>query len=240
MVGSQEQVLGGGERVLEGRGQVPGAQRWVPKGADLDGLRAAAAHCRGCGLYEHATQTVFGRGDAHARVVMIGEQPGDMEDRKGLPFVGPAGHLLRRAVDDAGLDPAQLYITNAVKHFKFRSTGKRRLHQTPTRVEIRACRPWLVAELAQLRPRAVVVLGATAAQALLGPGFRITRMRGQVLPWPASAENPDEFVDHDGAFLVATVHPSSVLRADNQEIAYRSLVNDLTVVAERLAADERR
>ncbi len=107
-------------------------------------------------------------------------------------------------------------------------------------MEIRACRPWLVAELAQLRPRAVVVLGATAAQALLGPGFRITRMRGQVLPWPASAENPEEFVDHDGAFLVATVHPSSVLRADNQEIAYRSLVDDLAVVARRLAAAEQR
>jgi DNA polymerase len=214
-----------------------GAREYVPTGADLAGLRAAAADCRGCGLYRDATQTVFGRGDEHARVVMVGEQPGDMEDRKGLPFVGPAGHLLRRAVDDAGLDPAHLYITNAVKHFKFKSTGpgKRRLHQTPTSVEIRACRPWLVAEFARLRPRAVVALGATAAKALLGPDFRITRSRGQVLAWPASAEVPAEFPAHNGAFLVATAHPSSVLRADNREVAYRSLVDDLTVVARELA-----
>lgn len=208
----------------------------MPAGADLDGLRAAAANCQGCGLYRDATQTVFGRGDAHARVVMVGEQPGDMEDRRGLPFVGPAGHLLRKAVDDAGLDAAHLYITNAVKHFKYRATGpgKRRIHQTPTRVEIRACRPWLVAELAQLRPRAVVVLGATAAKALLGPDVRITRMRGQVFPWPASAEVPDEFKEHDYAFLVATTHPSAVLRADNQDIAYRALVDDLRVVKREL------
>jgi DNA polymerase len=214
-----------------------GAQEYVPTGADLAGLRAAAAGCRGCGLHRDATQTVFGRGDEHARVVMLGEQPGDVEDRKGLPFVGPAGHLLRKAVDDAGLDPAHLYITNAVKHFKFKSTGpgKRRLHQTPTPVEIRACRPWLVAEFARLRPKAVVALGATAAKALLGPDFRITRSRGQVLAWPASAEVPEEFPAHGGAFLVATAHPSSVLRADNREVAYRSLVDDLTVVARELA-----
>lgn len=213
-----------------------GAREFIPPGADLDRLRRAAAECRGCDLYRDATQTVFGRGDAHARVVLVGEQPGDMEDRKGLPFVGPAGHLLRRAVDDAGLDPAHLYITNAIKHFKFKSTGpgKRRLHQTPDRAEIRACRPWLVAEFAQLRPQAIVVLGATAAKALLGPDFRVTRSRGQVLPWPASAEVPEEFPDHNGAFLVATIHPSAVLRADNQEIAYRGLVADLRVVVEQL------
>ena len=213
-----------------------GAREFIPPGADLDRLRRAAAECRGCDLYRDATQTVFGRGDAHARVVLVGEQPGDMEDRKGLPFVGPAGHLLRRAVDDAGLDPAHLYITNAIKHFKFKSTGpgKRRLHQTPDRAEIRACRPWLVAEFAQLRPQAIVVLGATAAKSLLGPDFRVTRSRGQVLPWPASAEVPEEFPDHDGAFLVATIHPSAVLRADNQEIAYRGLVADLRVVVEQL------
>lgn len=213
-----------------------GAREFIPPGADLDRLRRAAAECRGCDLYRDATQTVFGRGDAHARVVLVGEQPGDMEDRKGLPFVGPAGHLLRRAVDDAGLDPAHLYITNAIKHFKFKSTGpgKRRLHQTPDRAEIRACRPWLVAEFAQLRPQAIVVLGATAAKSLLGPDFRVTRSRGQVLPWPASAEVPEEFPDHNGAFLVATIHPSAVLRADNQEIAYRGLVADLRVVVEQL------
>jgi uracil-DNA glycosylase len=179
---------------------------------------------------------VFGRGDADAEVVMVGEQPGDVEDQRGLPFVGPAGHLLRRAVDDAGLDPGRLYITNAVKHFKFRLTGKRRIHQTPDRTEIRACRPWLVAEFAQLKPKGVVVLGATAAKALLGPDFRITRSRGQVFPWPASAEVPDEFPEHDGTFLVATTHPSAVLRADNREIAYGALVDDLRVVQRELAA----
>jgi DNA polymerase len=212
------------------------AREFVPAGADLDKLREAAAGCRGCGLYENATQTVFGRGDADARVVMVGEQPGDVEDQRGLPFVGPAGHLLRRAVDDAGLDPSHLYITNAVKHFKFKSTGtgKRRLHQTPDRAEIRACRPWLVAEFAQLRPKGVVVLGATAAKALLGPDFRITRSRGQVFPWPASAEVPSEFAEHDHAFLVATAHPSAVLRADNREIAYDALVADLRVVKREL------
>jgi DNA polymerase len=212
------------------------AREFLPSGADLDRLRAAAAECRGCELYRDATQTVFGRGDADAEVVMVGEQPGDVEDQRGLPFVGPAGHLLRRAVDDAGLDPGRLYITNAVKHFKFKSTGtgKRRLHQTPDRAEIRACRPWLVAEFAQLRPKGVVVLGATAAKALLGPDFRITRSRGQVFPWPASAEVPEEFGEHDHSFLVATTHPSAVLRADNREVAYAALVDDLRVVKREL------
>jgi DNA polymerase len=215
---------------------VTGAGEFVPAGADLDQLRAAAAGCRGCGLYEHATQTVFGRGTGDARVVLVGEQPGDVEDQKGLPFVGPAGHLLRRAVDDAGLVPGELYITNAVKHFKFRSTGpgKRRLHQKPDPTEIRACRPWLVAEFARLRPEAVVVLGATAAGALLGPDFRVTRSRGRVLPWPGSAQVPADFGDHEGAFLVATIHPSAVLRADNREVAYAGLVDDLRVVKREL------
>ena len=214
------------------------AREFVPAGADLDRLREAAAGCRGCDLYKDAIQTVFGRGSADARVVMVGEQPGDVEDQRGLPFVGPAGHLLRRAVDDAGLDPSQLYITNAVKHFKFTRTGagKRRLHRTPDRAEIRACRPWLVAEFSQLRPEAVVVLGATAAKALLGPDFRITKSRGKVFPWPASAEVPEEFPEHNHAFLVATTHPSAVLRADNREIAYASLVDDLRVVVRELAA----
>jgi uracil-DNA glycosylase family protein len=210
------------------------ARDFVPAGADLDRLREAAAGCRGCDLYQDATQTVFGRGDGGAEVVMVGEQPGDLEDKRGLPFVGPAGHLLRRAVDDAGLDPGKLYITNAVKHFKFRVVGKRRLHQTPDRTEIRACRPWLVAEFAQLRPKAVVVLGATAAKALLGPDFRITRSRGEVLPWPASAEVPEEFPKHDHTFLVATIHPSAVLRAENREVAYDGLVDDLRVVQRQL------
>lgn len=214
----------------------PSAAPFVPAGADLDKLREAAARCQGCDLYQNATQTVFGRGAGHARVVLVGEQPGDMEDRKGLPFVGPAGHLLRRAVDDAGLDPADLYITNAVKHFKFRSsgTGKRRLHQTPDRTEIKACRPWLVAEFAQLKPEAVVVLGATAASALLGPSFRVTRSRGVVMPWPDSAPDPAEYPAHEGAFVVATIHPSAVLRADDRETVYQGFVSDLRVVAQNL------
>jgi uracil-DNA glycosylase len=213
----------------------PGAQEFVPAGAgSLDELRTAAAQCQGCDLYKNATQTVFGRGAAHARVVFVGEQPGDVEDQQGLPFVGPAGHLLRRAVDDAGIDPAQLYITNAVKHFSFTLRGKRRIHQTPDRTEIIACRPWLVAEFALLRPDVVVVLGATAAKALLGPSFRVTRSRGEVLPWPDSAQQPDDF-PVEPAKLVATIHPSAVLRADDRDTAYHGLVADLRVVASLLS-----
>ncbi|MFC7545471.1 UdgX family uracil-DNA binding protein [Plantactinospora sp. GCM10030261] len=224
----------------------PGAQQFIPPDADdLDALKAAAARCRGCELYEPATQTVFGRGDAHAPAVFVGEQPGDMEDKQGLPFVGPAGHLLRRAVDDAGIDPQGIYLTNAVKHFRFETRGKRRIHQTPDRTHIVACRPWLVAEFAKLRPRVVVALGATAAKALLGPSFRVTRSRGELLPWPASAQHPDDFarvpVDASGTVadaptvqLVATIHPSAVLRADNQDDAYAGLVADLTVAARAL------
>jgi len=215
--------------------EVSGAEHFVPADAsELDQLRAAAARCRGCHLYRDATQTVFGRGTADARVVMVGEQPGDVEDVHGLPFVGPAGRVLRRAVDDAELDPAHLYITNAVKHFKFKSTGTRRLHQTPELVEIRACHPWLVAEFALLRPEVVVVLGATAAKALLGPSFRVTRSRGEVLPWPDSAQRPQDFPEHP-AKLVATIHPSAVLRADDRDAAYEGLVADLKVAARALS-----
>jgi uracil-DNA glycosylase family protein len=224
-------------------GSFPGAQRFIPPDADgLAALRAAAADCRGCDLYANATQTVFGRGDAHARVVFVGEQPGDVEDRRGLPFVGPAGHLLRRAVDDAGIDPRQLYITNAVKHFRFELRGARRIHRTPDVTQVVACRPWLVAEFARLRPEVVVVLGATAAKALLGPAFRVTRSRGVLLPWPESAQRPQDFArvpvgpgdqreSVASTRLLATIHPSAVLRADNREIAYRGLVDDLKVVA---------
>src|SRR5256885_10019276 len=166
------------------------AADFVPDGADLDTLRAAARECRGCHLWEDATQTVFSRGGPRARVVMVGEQPGDVEDQRGEPFVGPAGVLLRRAVGDAGLDPEDLYITNAVKHFKFRPQGKRRIHQTPDREEIIACRPWLLAEFAQVAPPVVVALGATAAQALLGPECRVTRTRGVLLPRPDAPTRP--------------------------------------------------
>ncbi|MFB9234430.1 UdgX family uracil-DNA binding protein [Plantactinospora siamensis] len=221
----------------------PGAQQFIPPDADdLAALKAAAGGCRGCELYEPATQTVFGRGDAGARAVFVGEQPGDMEDRKGLPFVGPAGHLLREAVDDAGIDPRSVYITNAVKHFRFELRGKRRIHQSPDRTHIVACRPWLVAEFAQLKPEVVIVLGATAGKALLGPSFRVTQSRGTLMPWPDAAQNPDDFrrvpVDSRGdradappAQLLATIHPSAVLRADNRDEAYAGLVADLKVAA---------
>jgi uracil-DNA glycosylase family protein len=210
----------------------PTAAPFVPEGADLEGLRAAARGCRGCHLYRGTTQTVFGAGSPTARVIVVGEQPGDIEDRRGAPFVGPAGKLLDRAFEDAGLDRSQLYVTNAVKHFKHRpaAPGKRRIHQTPDRVEIVACRPWLLAEFAQVNPRGVVALGATAAKALFGPSFRVTKARGMVLPWPASAEEPADFPAVDG-FAVATIHPSAVLRADDRDEAFAGLVSDLKVVA---------
>jgi uracil-DNA glycosylase family protein len=208
-----------------------GAQEWVPPHAkSLDELKTAAAGCEGCELYENATQTVFGRGAPHAKIVFVGEQPGDVEDQQGLPFVGPAGRLLREAVDDAGIDPAGVYITNAVKHFRFEMRGKRRLHQNPGPAHITACRPWLVAEFALLRPQLVVVLGATAAKALLGPAFRVTRSRGELMPWPASAQHPADFPVAEIQAL-ATIHPSAVLRADDRDTAYKGLVEDLRVAA---------
>ncbi|HEY8533196.1 MAG TPA: UdgX family uracil-DNA binding protein [Micromonospora sp.] len=214
----------------------PGAQRFIPSRArSLAELRAAAPACRGCELYRDATQVVFGRGEADARVVMVGEQPGDLEDQKGLPFVGPAGRVLRKAVDDAGIDPRHIYLTNAVKHFRFRLRGTRRLHQTPDRVHIAACRPWLVAEFALLRPQVIVVLGATAAHALFGPSFRVTRSRGIPLPWPDSAQRAHDF-PIGPAHAVATIHPSAVLRAEDRETAYRGLVKDLTVAARLLTS----
>jgi uracil-DNA glycosylase family protein len=208
-----------------------GAQQWVPsQPQSIDELKSAAAGCEGCELYGPATQTVFGRGAPAASVVFVGEQPGDVEDQQGLPFVGPAGRLLREAVDDAGIDPADVYITNAVKHFRFELRGKRRIHQTPGPAHITACRPWLVAEFSLLKPRLVVILGATAGKALLGPSFRVTQARGRLMPWPASAQHPDDFpVDEIQA--LATIHPSAVLRADDRDTAYRSLVDDLKVAA---------
>ncbi|MEU4421383.1 UdgX family uracil-DNA binding protein [Actinoplanes sp. NPDC024001] len=212
-----------------------GAQQWVPsQSRSIDDLKSAAADCQGCELYQDATQTVFGRGAPHAKIVFVGEQPGDVEDQRGLPFVGPAGRLLREAVDDAGIDPGDLYITNAVKHFRFELRGRRRIHQNPGPAHITACRPWLVAEFAQLKPQVVVILGATAGRALLGPSFRVTKSRGRLMPWPGSAEHPEDFPVAEIQAL-ATIHPSAVLRADDRETAYRGLVDDLRVAAGALA-----
>ncbi len=202
----------------------PGAQEWVPDGADVEALRAAAPGCRGCELWEPATQVVFSAGDVHAKVVLVGEQPGDVEDREGIPFVGPAGRLLQRALDEAGVDRSSVYVTNAVKHFRFTPRGNRRIHATPELAHITACKPWLVAEMRAVAPEVVVVLGATAAKSLLGNDFRVTKHRGEVIRRETSIGT---------TAFVPTVHPSSVLRApdDQRDEAYGSLVADLRVVA---------
>ena len=218
------------------------AAEFVPVSADLERLRAAARSCRGCHLWEKASQTVFSKGAVSSRVVLVGEQPGDVEDRRGEPFVGPAGKLLDRALAEAGIEPGATYTTNAVKHFKFTegAGGKRRIHATPDTHEVGACRPWLVAELSLLEPEVVVALGATAAKSLFGPSFRVTKSRGVLLPWPASAHDPESFAhEEDGApssaFALATIHPSAVLRADDRDAAYAGLVSDLQVAAKALA-----
>lgn len=189
-------------------------------------LREAAKSCQGCELYLHATQTVFGEGSSAAHVVFVGEQPGDAEDRQGRPFVGPAGRVFERALAAAGLERERTYVTNAVKHFKFEQRGKARLHKRPKTGEVTACLPWLRAELAAIRPRVLVLLGATAAQAIFGSGFRIQRDRGVAL---TSSLAP---------FVIATAHPASILRApddDARHAAFEALVADLRLVAERLA-----
>jgi uracil-DNA glycosylase len=213
-----------------------------PRHAGLDQLRDAARSCRACPLWEGATQTVFGDGPADARVVLVGEQPGDIEDRRGQPFVGPAGKLLDRALDESGIDRRIAYVTNAVKHFRYRQTvggsGRgqgRRIHQTPGAEHIRACRPWLDAELALLAPEVVVCLGAVAARALLGSSFRVTRSRGQLMPFDSPTRDEDAGVR--SAWILATTHPSSVLRVPHEDRAeaYDALVADLRVAARALA-----
>jgi uracil-DNA glycosylase family protein len=218
-------------------------QAQPPSGVGLDGLRAAAAGCRACELWEPATQTVFGEGPETARVVFVGEQPGDQEDRKGEPFVGPAGKLLDRALGDAGIDRRDAYVTNAVKHFRFKPGPKRRIHQTPGPEHLRACLPWLVAEFEVLKPEIVVCLGATAAKALISPSFRITQDRGQLIPWtpPGVAPAVDPADEDEDApsqtWMLATTHPSAILRTpgEGRTAAYDALVADLTVVAHALA-----
>ncbi|KUI25340.1 uracil-DNA glycosylase [Mycobacterium sp. IS-1496] len=217
--------------------KVPGAEDFVPDTRDVSILADAVQACRGCELYHDATQGVFGQGSANATVMFVGEQPGDQEDRAGEPFVGPAGKLLDRALAAAGIDRDAVYVTNAVKHFKFTlpERGKRRIHKTPSRTEVVACRPWLLAELDAVQPEVVVLLGATAAKALLGNDFRLTAHRGDVLSLPQITD-----LDIDPA-VVATVHPSSVLRgpADNRQEAFDALTEDLRVAARLMHGDRR-
>ncbi|MET9962417.1 UdgX family uracil-DNA binding protein [Streptomyces sp. NPDC006326] len=217
----------------EPEGQGYDASPYLPRRGGLEALRRAAGGCRGCPLFQNATQTVFGAGPARARLVLVGEQPGDQEDRQGEPFVGPAGRLLHKALAEAGLGEEDAYVTNAVKHFKFTldARGKRRIHKAPSLREMTACRPWLAAELRVIAPEVVVVLGGTAGKALFGSSFRVGERRGVLLPMPAlDGEEPG--TGHGQ--LLATVHPSAVLRADDREGAYRGLVADLSVAATAL------
>jgi DNA polymerase len=201
------------------------AADFLPQRRTLPALAKAAAHCEGCPLFARATQTVFGEGPSDARVMIVGEQPGDREDMEGKPFVGPAGGLLDRALAEAGIDRRAVYVTNAVKHFKWTPRGKRRLHAKPTAREMNACRPWLDAELELIEPEVLVCLGATAAQSLVGRSFRISKQHGQ---WVQSDFAP---------WTIATYHPSALLRAPDEEARrqmYREFVVDLTAVARKL------
>ena len=203
------------------------ATPFLPERPTLDALRDAAAGCRGCHLWRGATQTVFGQGLKKATVMLVGEQPGDKEDQAGKPFVGPAGRELDKALVEVGIDRREVYVTNVVKHFKFEERGRRRIHQTPKRFEIDACRPWLDAELEQVRPEALVLLGATAAKALLGSSFRVSKQRGELL-------------DSELAPIVsATIHPSAILRAPDEEARAaerEAFAEDMRKIAEAIAA----
>jgi uracil-DNA glycosylase len=202
----------------------PGAEKFLPRGRSLRALRAAVQDCRGCDLYRDTTQAVFGEGPAKARLMLVGETPGDREDLEGEPFVGPAGSLLRKALAEAGIKVEDAYLTNAVKHFKWRSRGKRRLHVTPRVGEMSACRPWLEAEVDAVGPEAIVALGATATRSLFGTKVKVMKDRGQLL-------------ESDLAQIAAvTIHPSAVLRAgEGRADAYASLVADLKLVADALS-----
>jgi len=193
---------------------------------DLDKLRRQARQCQDCPLWANATQTVFGAGDPHARVMLVGEQPGDEEDKKGLPFVGPAGRLLDRALEAAGVEREHLYVTNAVKHFKWQPRGKRRLHKTPAQREIDACHQWLEREVQAVKPHVIVALGATAAKAVIGPHFKVSVQRGQFVDSPLAPH------------VFATFHPSALLRLreeQEKEAAFRQLVTDLKLIKKALS-----
>ena len=204
----------------------------MPEHADIEALKSAAVNCKGCELWQPATQVVFSAGNPKAPLALVGEQPGDVEDRQGLPFVGPAGRLLQEALDEAGVAREDVYVTNAVKHFRFTDRGKRRIHATPQVTHIKACLPWLEAELTLVDPTLIVCLGATAARALLGSTFRVTKQRGQVL----------ELATPVGVRpVLATVHPSAVLRATAEErsAAFAGLVSDLRTAREAAISHER-
>jgi len=211
--------------LLDSQSEPNDATPFLPERRSLTALREAAQGCRGCHLWRGASQTVFGEGLKRARVMLVGEQPGDKEDRAGKPFVGPAGRELDRALEAAGIARDEAYVTNVVKHFKFEERGRRRIHQTPKRFEIEACKPWLDKELEVVEPEALVLLGATAAKALMGSSFRLTQHRGELL-------------DSELAPIVtATVHPSAILRAPDDESRYAerdALAEDLRVVAKAL------
>lgn len=202
------------------------AKNFLPERITLPALREAAATCRGCELYKNATQTVFGEGTRKAHVMLVGETPGDREDKEGKPFVGPAGRLLDDALEEAGIERQETYVTNAVKHFKWEERGKRRLHKKPRWGEVQACKPWLLAEILAVKPKLIVALGATAAQSLMGPQFRITKVRGQIseCEW--------------APFFMATYHPSAILRAPERSDYERmkaELIDDLRRGASQLA-----
>jgi uracil-DNA glycosylase family protein len=209
----------------------PGAQEWVPERPSLRSLREAVQECRGCELYRDATQGVMGDGRRDAAVMLLGEQPGDREDQVGEPFVGPAGKVLDEALADAGIAPDDVFRTNVVKHFRWSGTrGKQRLHKSPSRAHVAACAPWLAAELELVRPSGVVLLGGTAGKAVYGAAFRVGEARGRVQEWP------EEFpVRRAPSWVLATTHPSAVLRADDRRAAYEELVADLQVAARQLA-----
>jgi uracil-DNA glycosylase family protein len=207
------------------RSDYPGAKAFLPEDLSRTSLTEAVQACRGCDLFENATQAVFGAGEEGARLMLVGEQPGDAEDRAGEPFVGPAGRLLDQALEAAGIDRTQVYVTNAVKHFRFRGgAGKRRIHQGPAQWHIAACHPWVLAELDLVQPRGVVLLGSTAGKAFFGGGFRVGEQRGQRVMLPA---RPD-------IWSIGTIHPSAALRAENRDELFAGLVDDLQTAARLL------
>jgi DNA polymerase len=216
------------------RPERPGAEAWVPDDPTLDTLAEAVQGCRGCELYRDATQAVMGEGPRSAKLLLLGEQPGDREDVEGKPFVGPAGNLLAEALGDAGIEPAQVYRTNAVKHFRWSGTrGKQRIHKNPGQVHIAACGPWMVAELDLVRPEGLVLLGATAGKAVYGASFRVGAARGRLADFPPELPGHHQ-PSHAPGWVLATTHPAAVLRSRERDADYERLVADLRVAVAAL------